>query len=200
MVIALKNRGGVKLGSDFVAEVMCSGMYTSDELDVMEMEVLQALRWRLNGPSPHEFIDAIEGLLPASTVEGGADYALSLRLLLKYSKLHVEAAVLDYDLATQLSSNLAYAAILTSLQKTSVLEGFHLMDLINWMSTLTSVLTGSRAVEIFIKGIGDIVHIVRTTTPWISSLNFNDDNDHDDNDGNDDDDENSEAEASIMTV
>ena len=90
--------------------------------------------------------------------------ALSLRLLSKHSKLHVEAAVLDYDLAIQLSSNLAYAAILTSLQKTSVVEGFHLMDLINWMSTLKSVLAGSRADEIFIKGIGDIVHIVRTTS------------------------------------
>jgi hypothetical protein len=183
MVIALKNRGGVKLGSNFVAEVMCSGMYTSDELDAMEMEVLQALRWRLNGPSPHEFIDAILGLLPASSVEGGADYALSLRLLSKYSKLHVEAAVLDYDLAILLSSNLAYAAILTSLQKTSVLEGFHLMDLINWMSTLKSVLAGSRAVEIFIKGIGDTV-----------KTNFSDSDDEDDED------DDSEAGASIMTV
>jgi hypothetical protein len=96
MVIALKNRGGVKLGTNFVAKVMCNDMYTSDELDVMEMEVLQALSWRLNGPSPHEFIDAIVGLLPVSSFEGGADYALSLRLLSKHSKIHVEAAVLDY--------------------------------------------------------------------------------------------------------
>jgi hypothetical protein len=96
MVIALKNCGGVKLGTEFVAKVMCNDMYTSDELDVMEMEVLQALSWRLNGPSPHEFIDAIVGLLPVSSFEGGADYALSLRLLSKHSKIHVEAAVLDY--------------------------------------------------------------------------------------------------------
>ena len=151
MVIALKNRGGVKLGTDFVAKVMCSDMYTSDELDVMEIEVLQALNWRLNGPSPHEFIDAIVGLLPASSFNGGADYELSLRRLAKYSKLHVEAAVLDYDLAIQLSaSNLAYAAILTSLQKTSVVEGFHPMDVIKWMSTIKSVLAGSRADEIFV--------------------------------------------------
>jgi hypothetical protein len=183
MVIALKNRGGVKLDSDFVAEVMCSGMYTSDELDAMEMEVLQALSWRLNGPSPHEFIDAIVGLLPASSFEAGADYALSLRLLSEYSKLHVEAAVLDYDMAIQLSSNLAYSVILTSLQKTSVLEGFHLMDLINWMSTIKSVLAGSRAVEIFIKHIGDTV-----------KTNFSD------SDDKEDDDEDSEDEASIMTV
>ena len=194
MVIALKNRGGVKLGTDFVAKVMCSDMYTSDELDVMEMEVLQALSWRLNGPSPHEFIDAIVGLLPASSFNGGADYALSLRRLAKYSKLHVEAAVLDYDLAIQLSSNFAYAAILTSLQKTSVVVGFHPMDLIKWMSTITSVLAGSRADVIFVEGIEDIV---RTMTTWISSLNFSD-NDGDEKDDDDDDDDVSE-EAS-MTI
>ena len=188
MVIALKNRGGVKLGTNFVAKVMCSDMYTSDELDVMEMEVLQALSWRLNGPSPHEFIDAIVGLLPASSFNGGADYALSLRRLAKYSKLHVEAAFLDYDLAIQLSaSNLAYAAILTSLQKTSVVEGFHPMDLIKWMSTIKSVLAGSRADEIFVKGIIAV---------WYSSLNFSDS--HDEKDDDDDDDDVSE-EAS-MTI
>ena len=65
-VIAIKNRGGVKLGSDFVSEVVCHGLYTSDEIDVMEMEILHALSWKLNGPSPHEFIDALLGLLPAS--------------------------------------------------------------------------------------------------------------------------------------
>ena len=183
MVIALKNCGGVKLGTEFVAKVVCNDMYTSDELDVMEMEVLQALSWRLNGPSPHEFIDAIVGLLPVSSFEGGADYALSLRLLSKHSKIHVEAAILDYDLAIQLSSNLAYAAILTSLQKTSVVQGFHPMDLIYWMSTIKSVLAGSRADEIFVKGIIAV---------WYSSLNVSD--------SNDDDDDNNEDEKSVTTA
>ena len=56
LVLALKNLGGVKLDTDFVADVMCHNLYTNDELDAMEMEVLQALTWRLNGPSSHEFI------------------------------------------------------------------------------------------------------------------------------------------------
>ena len=184
-VIAIKNRGGIKhLGSDFVSDIVCHGLYTIDEIDGMEMEVLQALRWRLNGPSPHEFIDAIVGLLPASSFEGGTDYALSLRLLSKHSKLHVEAAVLDYDLAIQLSSNLAYAAILTSLQKASVVEGFHLMDLISWMSTLKSVLAGSRAVEIFIKHIGDTV-----------KTNFSDSDDKEDDDEDSDEEDESDYDS-----
>ena len=104
-VIAIKNRGGVKLGSDFVANEICHGLYTSDEIDVMEMEVMQALTWKLNGPSPHEFIDALVGLLPASSCEDGSedDNASSSLLLSKHSKNQVEAAVLDYDLALQSS-------------------------------------------------------------------------------------------------
>jgi hypothetical protein len=95
----------------------------------------------------------------------------------------VEAAVLDYDLAIQLSSNLAYAAILTSLQKTSVVEGFHPMDLIKWMSTIKSVLAGSRADVIFVKGIIAV---------WYSSPNFSD--------SDDDDDDNNEDEKSVTTA
>jgi hypothetical protein len=82
-----------------------------------------------------------------------------------------------------LSSNLAYAAILTSLQKTSVVEGFHSMDLIYWMSTIKSVLAGSRADEIFVKGIIAV---------WYSFLNVSD--------SNDDDDDNNEDEKSVATA
>jgi hypothetical protein len=67
----------------------------------MEMEVLQALSWKLNGPSPHELIDALVGLLPASSSEDGSedDTASSSLLLSKYSKMQVDAAILEYDLA-----------------------------------------------------------------------------------------------------
>ena len=130
-VIAIKNRGGITLGTNFVADVVCHGLYTNDELDVMEMEILQALTWRLNGPSPHEFIDAVVGLFPASSVDGGA----ASLLLSKQSKIKVETAVLDYDLALQSSSSLAYAAILTTIQTSSnVRNGFEPTDLIDWMS------------------------------------------------------------------
>jgi len=52
---------------------VCHGLYTKDELDGMEMEILQALSWRLNGPSPHELIDALVGLLPASSEDGSRE-------------------------------------------------------------------------------------------------------------------------------
>ena len=165
-VIAIKNRGGVKLGSDFVANEICHGLYTSEEIDVMEMEVMQALTWKLNGPSPHDFIDALLGLLPASSEhDSSVNNASSSLLLSKHSKNQVEAAVLDYDLALQSSLTLAYASILTSLQTTSeILDLFSPMVLINWMLNINSVMAGSRMDQIFAKGLVDVVR-----TSWVSS-------------------------------
>ena len=168
-VIAIKNRGGVKLGSDFVANEICHSLYTSDEIDVMEMEVMQALTWKLNGPSPHDFIDALLGLLPASSEhDSSVNNASSSLLLSKHSKNQVEAAVLDYDLALQSSLSLAYAAILTSLQTSSVLlDHFSPMTLINWTLNINSVMAGSRMDKIFVNGLVDVVR-----TSWVLSPTF----------------------------
>ena len=131
LVLALKN-------GDFVADVMCHGLYTNDELDAMEMEILQALTWRLNGPSPHEFIDGLVRLLPAISLYVDDSDESPLLILSKHSKIRVETAILDYELALQSSLSLAYAALLTSLSNSSVLDGFHPTDLINWIGCRTS--------------------------------------------------------------
>jgi hypothetical protein len=194
-VIAIKNRGGIKhLGSDFVSEVVCHGLYTSDELDGMEMEVLQALSWRLNGPSPHEFIDALVGLLPTSSSEDGSEdvNASSSLLLSKYSKMQVDAAVLEYDLALQSSLVLAYTAILTSLRTSSDLtDGFCPMDLINWTSNIESILAGSRMDQIFLKVLEDVITITyfddNMEDGTEDNTEDNNENKYEDNDTKDDD-------------
>jgi len=195
LVLALKNRVGVKLDTDFVADVMCHGLYTNDELDAMEMEILQALTWRLNGPSPHEFIDGLVRLLPAISFYGDDSDESPLLILSKHSKIRVETAILDYELALQSSLSLAYAALLTSLSNSSVLDGFHPKDLINWMSNIQSIMAGSRAERIFIKSLEDIVE-----TSFDEKDKDDDDYDHTDEDYNyEDDDNNNDDEASIIT-
>jgi hypothetical protein len=180
-VIAIKNRGGIKhLGSDFVSDIVCHGLYTSDELDGMELEVLQALSWRLNGPSPHELIDALVGLLPTSSCEDGSEDESSSLLLSKYSKMQVNAAVLEYDLALQSPQALAYSAILTSLRTSSDLtDHFCPMDLINWMSNIECIMAGSRMDQIFLKGLEDLI-----------TITYFDDMEDDTEDNTEDDEEN----------
>ena len=165
---------------------MCHGLYTKDELDGMEMEILQALSWRLNGPSPHELIDALVGLLPASSEDGSREDSntSSSLLLAKHSKRQVDAAVLEYDLALQSSFALAYAAILTSFKTTSdLVDRFCPMDLINWMTNIDSIMAGSRMDQIFLKGLEDIIRITYFD-------DMEDDTEDDDDEDDDDNDEN----------
>ena len=198
MVIALKNRGGVKLGTTFVADVMCQNMYTSDELDVMEMEVLQALSWKLNGPSPHEFIDGLVRLLPSISFYGDGSDESPLLLLSEHSKIRVETAILDCELALQSSLSLAYAALLTSLSNRSVLDGFHSTDLINWMSNITSIMAGTRADRFFISSLEEIIETISSLSNFDNKND--DDSAHADEDyNNEDDDNNNDNEASIVT-
>ena len=67
LIIALKCHAGVKISLSFMANTLCRGLYTETEIEVMEMDILRTLAWKLNGPCPHDFIDAISGLVSASS-------------------------------------------------------------------------------------------------------------------------------------
>ena len=159
LFIALKCRSGIELGTGFVAETVCQGVYTEDELDAMEMEVLGALTWKLNGPSSHDFVDAIVGLLPPSCCSGGASSYLVLA-----ARAHLEAAALDYSMAMHPSSALACAALLSSLKRPDVLGAFRTADLIAWTSNVASV-TGNGFHRVFYEGLMDIAR-----SRWSSSI------------------------------
>jgi hypothetical protein len=58
LVIVLKTHSGFNVRSDFVSNTICRDMYCADEIIQMELEILQSLQWRLNGPLPHDFINS----------------------------------------------------------------------------------------------------------------------------------------------
>ena len=159
LVIALKFRSGIKVETSFIADTVCQGVYTEDELDAMEMEVLGALTWKLNGPSSHDFVDAIVGLLPPSCCSGGASSYLVLA-----ARAHLEAAALDYSMAMHPSSAIACAALLSSLKRPDVLGAFRTVDLIAWTSNVASV-TGNGFYRVFYEGLMDIAR-----SRWSSSI------------------------------
>ena len=105
LAIALKSRSGIRVGTDFVSRYVCQGLYDARELERLEVEILGALTWRLNGPSPHDFVDAIVGLIPTYCSDGATSF------LVFTAKAYVEAAVLDHLMAMQPRSSLAYAAL-----------------------------------------------------------------------------------------
>jgi hypothetical protein len=155
IVIALKCHAGVRV--NFV-DTICQGLYEKDEINACEIDILEALQWKLNGPSPHDFIDSLAGLLNECTIE-------STSSLSTWAKKYADAAVLDYEMAQNSSLTLAYSSLLTALQLKEML--FHPEDMITWISKLESISEGTRIDEIFILELEHIVH----TNVSLSSLN-----------------------------
>ena len=147
LVIALKVRGGMQVDSPFVSETICQGMYSPQEIVQMESIILKALQWRLNGPSPQEFIVGLLQLLPSVSSSNHKVRVVEDKLkALAYS--HVESSMLDYTMAIQLPSRVAYAALLVAISKMSH-DVFSPFDRYVWMQNIALVsgltTTSSRA-------------------------------------------------------
>ena len=122
IVIALKCHAGVRVNQ---------GLYQKDEINSCEIEILQALEWKLNSPrSQHDFLDALVGLLLKNECTIGSTSSLST-----WAKKYADAAVLDYEMSQNSSLTLAYTSLLTALQlKKEML--FHPKDMIAWITKL----------------------------------------------------------------
>lgn len=110
LVIALKIHPGFTVESDFVSEVVTRDAYSADEINSMELEILQSLSWKLNGPTPHDFIDYFLEVMPG--VDG-----TRLELIQNMSKTLVELAVLKYATVMHLPSNIAFASVLCAIYR-----------------------------------------------------------------------------------
>eukprot|EP00956_Cyclotella_meneghiniana_P045877 scaffold388663_cov152-Cyclotella_meneghiniana.AAC.1 len=111
LVIALKCHLGFEVEYNFVSEIVAKGVYDAEELSCMEMEVLQALDWKLNGPSPDDFIGYFLELL------SDAHEAPFLEFVRSFSKSLVQLAVTRYDVVVQhYPSKIAFASIWCAFQ------------------------------------------------------------------------------------
>jgi len=153
LIIALKCRAGMQVDSEFVSETICQKMYCEEEITQMEGDILKALGWRLNGPSPHEFIAALVELLPShchvgsGTTDGGQGEGGLIAQLKSTSYLQVEQAMLDYSTAIRSSpSSIAHTALMTamksvssSVSSTTTTANFHPLDRMTWLRNIAMV-------------------------------------------------------------
>ena len=75
----------------------------------MEIEILQALGWRLSEHTPHDFIDRFLEVIPG--IE-----ALRKAYLTQFSKTIAEVAIADYHFGLQSPSTIAVGAICCGLE------------------------------------------------------------------------------------
>lgn len=195
LIIALKCRGGMQVDANFVSETICRNQYESDEINDMECEVLRALIWKLNGPSPHEFVDGIIQLLPSMSEkedeeELDSDESLMMKTLTKLAKTRIEESMLDHRSMNKTSSSIAFAALLSALRETRVVEALHPLNVMTWMSRIGQVCCGTdetmRNVLGLIEGLGDMMkplpflRTVSSLSPARSISSEEEDNDYDD--------------------
>jgi len=111
----------IKIHEPFVLrpEVISSltgGLVTPDNIIACEKIILTTLRWRMNGPTPHQFINYLLKLLPSSSTS--TDQEL-VNKLCESSHSWIETAIKDYACIPLRSSTVALSALLNSLEDIS---------------------------------------------------------------------------------
>lgn len=113
LCLAIKLHGGMDIRDPAVESSIVEtilhlgrGQFLAEELNMMEVESLQRLQWRLNPPTPQAFLMHLLELFPVEEKEEINDIAL-------YT---IELSVHDYYLVPAKASTLAFAAICNSKQ------------------------------------------------------------------------------------
>ena len=108
MYIAVKIREPVILDAT-LASKLSRGVHSPEDIITMEYDILIALQWRVNGPTPLQFVNYILELLPPSTEP-------IVSVLYEHSHFQTELAVGDYAFVPNLrQSTIALASIINSL-------------------------------------------------------------------------------------
>jgi hypothetical protein len=133
LVIALKVHYGFNVESDFVSNVICRDMYRADEINGMEIEILRCLRWRLNGPIPHDFIDGyLQIAIPS--IDG-----IYLDSLTRCSKALAGLAVARYDVALKYPSAITFTSICCSLHYLEAVPSVESVTVLRCMKSVSGL-------------------------------------------------------------
>jgi hypothetical protein len=92
---------------------LSQGVYSEREITDMEREILQALGWKMNGPTARDFISHMLALLPKSAYYYDESILITL---LDFSKFQADLAVSDYELSLETTFTVAIASLLNSME------------------------------------------------------------------------------------
>ena len=106
LVIALKVKAGLSVETKFVSDVVCRNMFSVKEINDMEIKVLFNLKWKLNCPTAHDFIDCFFEKMPYFVHNG-----VQKDMVAGLSRALVELVAIEYKVALQLPSHVAFEAI-----------------------------------------------------------------------------------------
>jgi len=108
--LAIKVCESKKLESETLS-LLSRGMFSAQDINLMEKALLSALKWRLYPATPHVFLDFFFDLL-SNTMSNSTKSSL-----LKLSKKQVNLASCHYSFSLKKSSDIAFASILNSMEE-----------------------------------------------------------------------------------
>jgi hypothetical protein len=145
LIVSLKAREGMVVEVDFITNVLCNNLYSQREILAIEIEVLIALEWRLNGPTPQDFVGYFLDLYSYSSMFADERVVETLK---QSSLVLVEQAMTDYALALQTPSSIAYAALLSCMDESfDPLDKFALIRSVTMVSGIEANQSGQRFVR-----------------------------------------------------
>jgi hypothetical protein len=86
---------------------LSQGLYSADEVEAMEFEIIGALEWRLNPPTPLSFLRVYLSFLPLELIETD-----DINTLFDLAKYQIELSTRDSFLTGLTASTVALAAVL----------------------------------------------------------------------------------------
>lgn len=87
------------------------GTYTEKEITDMEREILEAMKWRMNPPTPLSFIVAFLSIIPENVMK-----EIDREAVTETAKYQTQLAVLDYYFLSCSPSSIAIAALVNAAQ------------------------------------------------------------------------------------
>ncbi len=111
LFIAIKINEKVNITAEVFAE-LSRGNYSSTDIHRTEEEILEALEWRVNGPTVHEFLRQILMLLPNISKKLSANHSGFVDVC----NYQLDLSIGDYFFITKKPSIIAFAAILNAAQ------------------------------------------------------------------------------------
>lgn len=109
LYIAIKLHEPLEMETSLLAD-LSRGCYNEMEFVHMEQTILQALKWKVNGPTPLGYVQYFMALIPHEVHPSVAS------LVMDYARFQIEMAVSEQSFVALRPSELALAAVLNALE------------------------------------------------------------------------------------
>jgi hypothetical protein len=129
---------------------LSQGGYTRSDFEIMEMDLLTGLNWRLSGPTSISFIEHFAVLLPFE------QHNIQMDAVIESAKYQVEKSINCYDLIHHSPSKVAVAALVDGIKKftTSPSLASVRTQLLNALEQISKTNLGSASLRKVLKIVG----------------------------------------------